>query len=486
MSLMQILRQLATILPPRKIRFARPLGDHDDVPDRLFMLLRKETNLSETELLETFYPSQKHGREYFRKAKNTLRERMLTTLLLFNPPDNSPARKQAFHRMQKEVAAINILRNQGNLAMAGQLATLCIKDSIRYDFTDITVDLAWLLRHFHVLVQRDQSSYDRYAQVYHKYIDLQTRERHVYSLYLDLANEIVQSKNPTQSAVHMATVFEKDIAITIDNADKKSHKLILFGYNGLYLCAQCQGKIREMITICRQATRQLNILPYQIPDSNKFSFLSKGIFLSIEQELYAECRSLLEEAVPFVVKGKRNWFVLKRMQGIYLLRTHQFKAVLEVLDQLYDTDLNPEEKQEVVLLEAFYDFFAALGHCEVRSAAVDLDQSLSYYKSDKTGSNTTAKVVNFLLLLARKEYDQMVDQAEALQLYAYRYLNQSDYQDEFNLIKALLCIPNNSFNAEIAQQKAEKWVKKINGRRLHSELDIIPLKKIWDYAISTL
>ena len=473
---MDLLKVLIKGVSRRKLRFAKMIGEKKDLADQLYFMIHKNPQITDEEVLNQLF-SGPHKQTYLRRVKKILRDRILTTILSLPPEDDQPFRSKAYHRCQKALAAAHILRMRGKLDQASAICKEHIRESMRYHLTDLTVEFALILRHSSALGNDVQ--YEKWTNCYLKNSDLQRRERHTQNLYLEVLNSITASKVPDETVVRKAEVYSKHVLAVVDEGET-SYSLIMYAYNTLYLCAQCKGSTEEMISACLRAHEKFGELSFEIPPLARFSFSYKALYLSIEQERYQNVENLILQAKKDADRQRNKW-VTNWLEAIYQLRMENLKSVIPIIDDLDKLSFTDQEKEEVILLKG-YSNFLLLVHQQKTHWEIDL----ASYRSDKTGNYATSLIISFLTDLVLSNHDELVDRTEAFMQYAYRHLNKKPLKDKFHLFKALVTIPNNGFNKSVAMEEGQKFIEKIGPPGVQIGLEVIPLKKIWDYAISTL
>ena len=67
---MNSLRLLVKSISRRKLRFAKPIGQNDDLADRLYFMLRERPDTPDEKIMNRLF-SGNHKRTYFRRVKRS-------------------------------------------------------------------------------------------------------------------------------------------------------------------------------------------------------------------------------------------------------------------------------------------------------------------------------------------------------------------------------------------------------------------------------
>ena len=76
-------------------------------------------------------------------------------------------------------------------------------------------------------------------------------------------------------------------------------------------------------------------------------------------------------------------------------------------------------------------------------------------------------------MIQRKRYGDIIDRAEGLRAYAYRYLKKPDTRRSYYFIRMLLELPEAAFHKEAVKRKAERHFSKLK----EIEIDQVALNR---------
>lgn len=98
-------------------------------------------------------------------------------------------------------------------------------------------------------------------------------------------------------------------------------------------------------------------------------------------------------------------------------------------------------------------------------------------------------IVQILITLKDKKYNQAVVNIENIDRYCSRYLRQGDTFRSNCFIKMLLTIPSSNFHREAVVRKAAKLKKRLeqeSNKFVRAEIEIIPYETLWEYVLNSL
>lgn len=113
------------------------------------------------------------------------------------------------------------------------------------------------------------------------------------------------------------------------------------------------------------------------------------------------------------------------------------------------------------------------------------------YRQDKRGANISILILQILFLLHQKKYNAIIDRAESLRQYTYRYLRRDDTFRSHCFIRMLLTLPECSFNKTAVLRKADKYWQQLQAMPLNvakqsAEIEIVPYETLWEFVLEEL
>ena len=114
------------------------------------------------------------------------------------------------------------------------------------------------------------------------------------------------------------------------------------------------------------------------------------------------------------------------------------------------------------------------------------------FSMDKRGYNIPILIVQILLLIHEKKYEQLTDRMEAIEKYTTRYIKKDENFRSNCFIKMLLQIPKRNFHRVAVERHAKKYFDKLISVPLSIanqayEVEIIPSNEhLWEYILESL
>lgn len=113
------------------------------------------------------------------------------------------------------------------------------------------------------------------------------------------------------------------------------------------------------------------------------------------------------------------------------------------------------------------------------------------YSKDKRDANISILILQMLFLLHQKKYNEIIDRAESLKTYTYRYLRRDDTFRSHCFIRMLLTLPDCSFHKAAVLRKADQYWQQLkevplNVAKQSAEIEIVPYEMLWEFVLESL
>ena len=110
---------------------------------------------------------------------------------------------------------------------------------------------------------------------------------------------------------------------------------------------------------------------------------------------------------------------------------------------------------------------------------------------DKSGQNIPVLIIQILIQIQQKKYDQLTDKIEAVEKYTTRYLRKDNNYRSNCFIKMLLQIPKQNFERARVEKHTKILLEKLRSMPLERakqafEIEIIPYEDLWEMALESI
>jgi hypothetical protein len=452
----------------------------------------------------SIYGEGENSQIYFTRLKRQLYKRLINSLFFIdvNQPSFNDYQK-AYYSCHKNYAAVKILIGRNARRSAIQLAEQTLKKALKFEFTDLIINLAKDLRLHYGTVTGERKPYQEYKDLIKKYQEIFLAELQVEELYTDLAINFVNSRATKIEVETLAENYVEDLELLIKKYS--SYRLNLYAYLGISLRYQISNDHQNTLRVCEEAIRFFKTKEHIASKGAIVNFLFKMLACYIPLKEHTKGQEVAEKCLQLVGKGSSPWFNILNHLTILLFHTRQFQKAYEVFQRAYShpkfKNLYKSQSEDWRINEAFIHYFILIGKIDLTQYPEEMRvkkfrvskflNEVPIFSKDKRGNNITILIIQMLFLLQKGQYDKVIDRMEAINAYCNRYLRNDDTYRSNCFIKMLLQLPKAHFNKTAAIRKADKFVQKLKKVPLEqanqsNELEIVPYEMLWEFVLESL
>lgn len=501
--LIEELSSLVRVVSRNKVKQIKVVGEPSEKEsnvEKLYELIASDEYSSEQTLMEYFYSDLTNQNIYYNRLKRKLKDRLLNTLFFIdvNQPNFSDIQK-AYYSCYKETIAIKILLGRGARTSAIKMAEKSIKKSIRFEFNDITTELAKTLRLHYSTIEGNKKKYKYFKNIFKKYNNIYQAELLAEEYYGDIAINYVNSQSTKPELKKIAEGYSKELRILVKNHN--SYKLNLYNYLIFALCYEIENDFINTLRISTEAIKYLNSKPHLASKPVITNFYIKKIGCNIILKNYDNGEEVALKCLKIQRKGSINWLLTLDYYIILLFHSNQFEKAydiyLKAVNQLTVDNIIKSSSEHWKVHGAFLQYLIAISKIN-KSTQINDKFRLSKFlnevpkhSKDKQGVNIPILIIQILFLLQKGKYGEIIDRTESLKTYVHRYLRRDDTFRSNCFIKMLLCLPAASFHKAGVVRKAKKYVELLKSVPIEEanqspEVEIIPYEMLWEFVLESL
>lgn len=494
---------LAKVVSPNKIKQIEVLGNTGEVRsgvEKLYRDLQTDKYKTEEEASSAFYGHSRYRRHYFNRLKRKLREKLVNTLFLvdLSQPDFSEYQR-AYYTCYRYSAAAQILIAGYSRKAAVSLAKMALRKAIKYEFTDIILEMAKILRFHYGVMEGEAKQFEHFDHLIQVYQPIYQAELSLEGKYAELAMYFntpqsnrkkfyAKVKNYAQIAEHQMSIYS-------------GYKLFLYGFSIITIQHLIIYDHKELLNSCDRAIAYFKNRKYRSSSVALFSFSFKKIPSLIALHAFERAEQEIGYCLGLTHKGKNNYFKVQEYAIILYFHAQQYERALEVLETVYSTDqvkyLPEQSKEAWRIYDAYLHLFHEIGLIDNRPSSrksFRLNRWLNTvpkYSKDKRGFNVTILTIHVLFLLQQGKHMEIIDRMEALKTYTHRYLRKDGDFRSNCFLKMLNKIPACNFNPKAVQTRTAHLKKRMNEMSLSEtyqnlESEIVPFEHLWKIAMRLL
>lgn len=443
-----------------------------------------------------------YGKAYkpsnYTSLKNHLTERLLNSLFFINLSDfQYNSFQKSYFESEKLRAIVKILAGSGAKLLSTKLAEKLIKKTLKFEFTQINLEIAKLLRRHYRIHQKNKKKATYYNEVVQHQLNLLIAETEIEDSYEQLVQKIGNKRNTKQALIqerkHLAyktrSIFPR----------KQSYKLMFFANLIFVLEHELTKDYAKIKEACKAAIAYYDNKQKGGLSEKKLIFQIKLLAVCLSQKDFEEGTLFFKSINDSIIKGSINWFITLDHYFLLCFHTENYEKGVHVFEMAtghtnYRT-LPPYYREIWLVYEAYIDYLKYVGLLEVSTKKnfriAKFLNNVPVFSKDKTGINISILIIHCLLLIAQGKKSKVIDRTEALQTYTYKYLKNDDSLRSNCFIKMLIKMVAANFHKKRTIHKTEKLFDKLKATPTFEKgqsnyVEIVPYEKLWDICLGQL
>ncbi|MCB0553191.1 MAG: hypothetical protein KDD02_06530 [Phaeodactylibacter sp.] len=498
---MKDLKELVYIVSKNKLKAIERLDTNK--ANRVSAFYEKLVNNDledDKEALEYFFPNAKNSTPY-RKLKAMLRKRLISTLFSidFKQPSYTD-RQRAYYECHKEWAAAKILLGKNAWDACVEICERILKYAIKYEFTEMTLDLLRILRLHYSTRMGNQGKFEEYKKMHQEYEAVFIAENKAELFYCELVMPYVKNQAAKEGLQELALQYFGEIKASME--EHSSYQLHLYGSMIRLMTFTMVNDYRNALAVCDDMIDFFEAKPYEANTPLQAAYYQKLVCHS-QLRQFLQGKLAAQKCIALIEEGSVNWFRYHELYFSLAMQTGQYQ---EAFDIFYKVTAHrrfaylPSNDQEIwIIYEAYLYYLAdiekiSLPMGEERFNKFRLGRFLNQtpiFSKDKRGMNVAILVIQTLFLIQQKKYNRAIDRLEAIEKYCNRYLRKDDTIRSYYFIKMLLAIPMASFHRRRVARHAAPYLEKLKKTPLESarqsyKIEIVPYEQLWEFALDSL
>ncbi|PHN00980.1 hypothetical protein [Flavilitoribacter nigricans] len=498
------INSLISVISKNKVKQIEIIGNGEHSTSQvqqLYELLVNEEIKTDEEGREFFFDGAVNQILYFNRLKRKLRSRLYNTLFFIDVNRSTFNEIQrAYYTCYKESTAVKILIGRYARNSAISLAERTIKKAIKFDFTDITLELARTLRMHYSNIKGDKKKFAHYKKILKKYSEIYLAELKAEEYYSDLIINFAgsQSTKPELLDVVKKNCLElKEIIVKYN-----SYKLNLHSYMMFILRYEIENDFSNTLIVCNEAIKYFESKPHIISKTVVINFSLKKLVCFIMLKRFLEGENVAKYCLKLLPEGSVNWLISQNYYVILSFHSNQLQKAYSLYQEAKN-HLDFDDKTIAYLEhwkvhEALINYLIAIKKVEINKNDDSTNFRLSKfinnvptYSKDKQGVNISILIIQILFLLQNGKYEEIIDRTESLKTYVHRYLRRDHTFRSNCFIKMLLCLPAASFHKAGVTRKAKKYIDLLKSVPIEKanqspEVEIIPYEMLWEFVLESL
>lgn len=496
---MKTLKEVIVLLRQHNINPVKAIGKGSEQKSKLAALYHGIANgiyNSDEEAAFALYGADSETSAY-RKLKFNLLDRMLDHVLDIDVTQTHYSDYQkAYYESHKQWATIRYLIGQNANTAALILAQRLLRQSEKFDFTLLSMDIASYLRVQYGLRESNDKKFRETNRLYEKYHHLYTIECKAEEYYAALVVKTVNNRTVNEEVHSMAREYYE--AMQVEMQQFQTYKLQMYGYMIGIMYFSLSHDVKNTLQVCKDAISFFKSRPYE-PRVPLQIFYYQELMSHVQLNDFEKAGKSLDTCLTLHEEGTFNWFKFKELNLILLLRTASYEEAGQLLLKVLAHprfEFLPDNARELWrIYESYISYLDVLGMITKkgpnRFRLGKFMNEVPIFSRDKAGMNIAIQVIKFLFVLQEKNYNRVFDEVEGLEQYSYRHLRDKNTQRSYLFLKMLLQIPACDFDISRIQLKAAPLMEQLQKIPLQFanqtyEIEVVPYEQLWAFALESI
>lgn len=439
--------------------------------------------------------AQNPGKLY--TIKSRLKDRLLDSVL-FLDLDESAFRDRhiAFGECVRKWSAAIILFSKHAWQSAVPVLENLLRHSMRFEFTEITINILRTLRLYYGTMIGDQTQYEDVDRRLKKMEAIWAAECRAESLYTDLIIRYVRSKAGKEAIAAKATECYEEVKPLMEAYS--TFKLHFFGRLIEIMIHDSRHDYAAMAAVCENAVAFFENKDYHSGSALQ-GFYYNLLLCELNLRNYSKCQALALNYQSLYETGTFNWFKLQELYFLVAMHSGNYEKASEIC--AYTTQHHTFSDQPAPLVELWKIFEAYVYFLYYSAKLPDTNQATRFkiarfvnetqvFSKDKRGMNIPILIIQFLFSFAEGRFEELADRVENMTKYRNRYLDESAVRSNI-FFRMLEQLPKAGFVAAEVEKRAEKYLAKLREVPLEAanqnhEIEIIPYEALWAMLLHSL
>ena len=443
----------------------------------------------------TFIYGENYNPTNYTTLKNNLTNRLLNSLFFINlSEDKYSSFQKAYIDVQKTRVIIKLLTGRSSRKTSIYYAEKLITKSLKYGFTEISLDMARILRNHYSIIGNNVAKAKKYDSIIKAQYEILGVEIEIEGYYETLVQGL-QNKRSTQHQL-----AEKSKAYT-DKARNlfSKHKSLRIGHYAHLLFAlsdELNNDFEKVEITCLEAIKYHESKGELISKERTLVFYIKLLAVYIPLQKFKEGEAVATKILESIKFGSVNWFLTLEHYFLLSLHTGNYEQGSKIFEQATSNPrfkkLSPYYKEIWLVYEAYLEYLRQaklLPSVEKKNFRVArFMNQVPNFSKDKTGINISILIIQVLLLISQGKESKVIDRVEALRTYVYTHLRNDESFRSNCFIKMLLKMTEANFHQNGTIRKTKTLRNKLKEARIGTKgysnyAEIIPYEKLWEISL---
>ncbi len=418
------------------------------------------------------------------QLRSKVKRRLLGHLFDLDLNKGSVMRRMMYSNMRR-VFMIRVLAMLGARGAAMSLVPMALTRARKFEFTLEAIELLRLSRTY-ASFRGNRLEFKKYDGELAHMLLLLSAENRIASLTERFDVESIGRSDVgrrlklivTQSLVEAEQIF----------ADFPTFNVGLNYFRIATTAAEIGYNFERSIRLCGEAAAFFADYPHLQNPSFDGQFALKRLTASISLRALEKGQLAAKECKQYFESGTNNWFVV--MEHEFLLYLHGLKfdlasaCLTEVVSNRRFESQAEQVRQKWAGFGHYIDFVRPEAAPRKTQPFNKSIREIPIYAKDKAGYNITLIILQYLVLVDRGKFDEIITRSEALSQYLTRNLRMKQSKQLYAFIKCLVLLQKHDFSVAKSRRYTARYVRVFStGQYPPGEAQVLPFQYMWDNLI---
>ena len=498
---MDALIELTGVISKNKIKAIQTL-DSQNRADRVYQFyekLQRDELKNDQDAAQFFF---KRGANYtqYRKLKSKLRDQLHSTLFFIdiNNPKFSNAQR-AFYQCSRDLMTIKLMIGRNARKAAYSLAKQTLKHARKYELTEFVVELLRTIRSHHAIYTGNLREYLKCKKLLERYEKYLQAENLAIDYYEDINVRLENTLVISEETVILAENYIGELVKL--GRDIKTFRLHMVTHWLSILLHTKRNDYRSLISTCDKAINFFNKKPNFSKHFMGVFYYNKLLGLT-KLRRFREGQIIARKCFDIYEEGNTRWFRALRLYFTLCMHTRKYKQAWDICQTAVNSKgfkFRFQNLHETWRLNQAYLIFLLKTESVNELAGQEMKNfrlskflnDVPLFSLDKRGFNIPVLIIQIIMLIKQRKFDQLADRIEAIEKYSTRYLRKNDHFRTNCFIKMLLQVPKHRFHKTAVIRHTKKYLVQLKTMPLEiaqqsHEIEIIPYEHLWEYTLESL
>ena len=434
----------------------------------------------------------------FAHLKKALSKKLLNMLFFIDISNIHLTHFQKTHiAAERQRSAIRILLARGAKSISIGLAEKLLKTSLKFEFTEITLELSRiLLRHYRtheINLQKEK----KYETIVNQTIQILLAEIEVDKWYGLSAKTLGNDKITRAAKIKIIAAYAKEINNIFPK--RASFKIARLAYWVLVMEKEIQNDHKGIIQICKAAIYYFEEKEVVTSKQVIIGYYTDLLAAYIPSRKFKEGEIIANKTLATVIEGSLNWYLTLDYYFILSIHTGKYEKSLTIYNQATHhksfRTLPPDFKELWKIYEAYLAYLQQVNRLDKKGTQhfkiAKFMNEVPIFSKDKKGVNVAITIIQILFLVAQGKEIKIIDKVESLRMYVHAHLRNDDSLRSNIFIKMLLKMIKSNFHKAGTLRRTAQLREKLEKTPMASKgqskyVEIIPYETLWEISLSFL